>query len=154
MQSPSSHQVATVQLTIPYHNLCSPIALLALIISRSCLETSFSRNGAYKLYYLVVSSPLARAWSISLWAFIWHSELKLIPHLSHVEIFSSSSFSVSDIRHILWIYTVAFMAFPLSLPSVLAVVFIVAIIIRYLIVKGRECPTQLFICTSTSASIL
>jgi hypothetical protein len=153
MRSPSSHQVATVQLTIPYHNLSSPIALLALIISWSCLETTFSRNGTYKLYYLVVSSPFVRAWSLSLWAFIWHSELKLIPHLSHVEI-SSSSFSVSDIRHILWIYTVAFMAFPLSLPSVLALVFIVAIIIRYLIVKGRECPTQLFICTSTSALIL
>jgi hypothetical protein len=47
-------------------------------------------------YYLVVSSPPATAWLLTLWAFIWLCELKLIPHLSHVKI--SSSFSVSDIR--------------------------------------------------------
>jgi hypothetical protein len=133
-----------VQLTIPNHNLCSPIALLALIINRSAWGQVFLETMHTKLYYLVVSSPPATAWLLTLWAFIWLCELKLIPHLSHVKISSSFSFSVSDIRHILWIYTVAFMAFPLSLPSVLAAVFIVAIIFRYLIVKGREFPTQLF----------
>jgi hypothetical protein len=131
-----------VQLTIPNHNLCSPIALLALIINRSAWGQVFLETMHTKLYYLVVSSPPATAWLLTLWAFIWLCELKLIPHLSHVKI--SSSFSVSDIRYILWIYTVAFMAFPLSIPSVLAAVFIVAIIFQYLIVKGRECPTQLF----------
>ena len=47
-----------------------------------------------KAYYLVVISPPATAWLLTLWAFIWLSELKLISHLSHVNI---SSFSLSDI---------------------------------------------------------
>jgi hypothetical protein len=61
-------------------------------------------------YYLVVSSPPAIACSLTLWTFIWLSELKLIPHLSHVKI---SSFSVSDIRDVSWIHIVAFMALSL-----------------------------------------
>ena len=47
-----------------------------------------------QVYYLVVISPPATAWLLTLWAFIWLSELKLIPHLSHVK---TSSFFPSDI---------------------------------------------------------
>lgn len=47
-----------------------------------------------KVYYLVVISPPATAWLLTLRAFIWLSELNLIPQLSHVKI---SSFSPSDI---------------------------------------------------------
>jgi hypothetical protein len=44
-------------------------------------------------YYRVVSSPPATAWTLTLCAFIWLSELKLIPHISHLKV----SLSVSDI---------------------------------------------------------
>jgi hypothetical protein len=44
-------------------------------------------------YYWVVSSPPATACTLTLCAFIWLSELKLFPHISHLKV----SLSVSDI---------------------------------------------------------
>ena len=60
-----------------------------------------SRTG---YYYLVVSSPPAMAWSLTLWAFIWLSELKFLPHLSHLK-----PSCVSGMSHVgtHWIYGVS-----------------------------------------------